>query len=123
MAEIIQFSGASEQRWNMVKEAIKKNLQQHGVPDDVINQALTELKKVYLEQINKTISVKFDIVDVEGLTEVQKKKLTEAFTQSTNILEEQINQYSATLLALIAGLYVRAIMAERGLKSSLKIDA
>jgi pimeloyl-CoA synthetase len=123
MAEIIQFSGASEQRWNMVKEAIKKNLQQHGVPDDVINQALTELKKVYLEQVNKTISVKFDIVDVEELTEVQKKKLTEAFTQSTNILEEQINQYSATLLALIAGLYVRAIMAERGLKSSLKIDA
>jgi pimeloyl-CoA synthetase len=123
MAEIIQFSGASEQRWNMVKEAIKKNLQQHGVPDDVINQALTELKKVYSEQINKTISVKFDIVDVEGLTELQKKKLTEAFTHSTNFLEEQINQYSVTLLALIAGLYVRAIMAERVLKSSLKIDA
>jgi pimeloyl-CoA synthetase len=123
MAEIIQFPGASEQSWNMVKEAIKKNLQQHGVPDDVINQALTELKKVYSEQINKTISVKFDIVDVEGLTELQKKKLTEAFTHSTNFLEEQINQYSVTLLALIAGLYVRAIMAERVLKSSLKIDA
>jgi pimeloyl-CoA synthetase len=115
MAEIIEFPGASEHSWHMVKEAIQKNLQQHGVPDDVINQALTELKKVYSEQINKTISVKFDIVDVEGLTEVQKKKLTEAFKQSTNFLEEQINQYSVTLLVLIAGLYVRAILAERGL--------
>jgi hypothetical protein len=123
MGEIIQFPGASEQSWNMVREAIKINMQQHGVPDDVVKQVLTELKKVYSEQINKTISIKFDIVDVEGLTEVQKKKLTEAFTQSTNILEEQINQYSVTLLALIAVLYVRAIMAERGLKSSLKIDA
>jgi hypothetical protein len=123
MGEIIQFQGASEQSWNMVREAIKINMQQHGVPDDVVKQVLTELKKVYSEQINKTISIKFDIVDVEGLTEVQKKKLTEAFTQSTNILEVQINQYSATLLALIAGLYVRAIMAERGLKSGLKIDA
>lgn len=123
MGEIIQFPGASEQSWNMVREAIKINMQQHGVPDDVVKQVLTELKKVYSEQINKTISIKFDIVDVEGLTEVQKKKLTEAFTQSTNILDEQINQYSATLLALIAVLYVRAIMAERGLKSSLKIDA
>jgi len=90
------------------------------VTDDVVEQVLTELKKVYSEQINKTISIKFDIVDVEGLTEVQKKKLTEAFTQSANILEEQINQYSVTLVVLIAGLYVRAIMAERGLKSSLK---
>jgi len=107
----------------MVREAIKTNIQQHGVPDDVVKQALTELKKVYSELINKTMSVKFDIVDVEGLTEVQKKKLTEAFTQGTNILEEQINQYSITLLAHIAGLHVRAIMAERGLKSSLKIDA
>jgi len=123
MGEIIQLPGASEQSWNMVREAIKINIQQHGVPDDVVKQVLTELKKVYSEQINKTISIKFDIVDVEGLTEVQKKKLTEAFTQSTNILEEQINQYSVTLLALIAVLYVRAIMAERGLKSSLKIDA
>jgi hypothetical protein len=123
MGEIIQLPGASEQSWNMVREAIKINIQQHGVPDDVVKQVLTELKKVYSEQINKTISIKFDIVDVEGLTEVQKKKLTEAFTQSTNILEEQINQYSATLLALISGLYVRAIMAERGSKSSLKIDA
>jgi hypothetical protein len=123
MGEIIQFPGASEQSWNMVREAIKINMQQHGVPDDVVKQVLTDLKKVYSEQINKTISIKFDIVDVEGLTEVQKKKLTEAFTQSTNILEEQINQYSVTLLALVAGLYVRAIMAERGLKSSLKIDA
>jgi hypothetical protein len=123
MAEIIHFPGASEQSWNMVREAIKTNIQQHGVPDDVVKQALTELKKVYSELINKTISVKFDIVDVEGLTEVQKKKLTEAFTQGTNILEEQINQYSITLLAHIAGLHVRAIMAERGLKSSLKINA
>jgi hypothetical protein len=123
MGEIIQFPGASEQSWNMVRDAIKINMQQYGVPDDVVKQVLTELKKVYLEQINNTISIKFDIVDVEGLTEVQKKKLTEAFTQSLNILEEQINQYSATLMALIAGLYVRAIMAERGLKSNMIIDA
>jgi predicted RNA-binding protein with PIN domain len=123
MGEIIQFPGVSEQSWNMVREAIRINIRQHGVPDDVVIQVLTELKKVYSEQINKQISIIFDIADVEGLTEVQKKKLTEAFTQSTNILEEQINRYSTTLLALIAGLYVRAIMAERGLKSSLKIDA
>jgi len=123
MAEIIQYPGASEQSWNMVREAIRINIQQHGVPDDVVEQVLAELKKVYSEQINKTISVKFDIVDVEGLTEIQRKKLTEAFTQSTNIMEEQINQYSITLLALIAGLYVRAIMAERGLKNSLNMDA
>jgi hypothetical protein len=123
MGEIIQFPGASEQSWNMVRDAIKINMQQYGVPDDVVKQVLTELKKVYLEQINNTISIRFDIVDVEGLTEVQKKKLTEAFTQSLNILEEQINQYSATLMALIAGLYVRAIMAERGLKSNMIIDA
>ena len=123
MAEIIQYPGASEQSWNMVREAIKINIQQHGVPDDAVDQVLAELKKVYSEQVNKTISVKFDIVDVEGLTEVQKKKLTETFKQSTNIMEEQINQYSIALLALIAGLYVRAIMAERGLNSKLDMDA
>lgn len=123
MAEIIHFPGASEQSWNTVRETIKMQMQQHGLPDDVVKQVLTELKKVYSEQINKTISVKFSIAEVGGLTEVQKKKLTEAFTQSTNILEEQINQYTITLLALIAGLYVRAILAEKGLKSSLKIDA
>lgn len=123
MAEIIQYPGASEQSWNMVREAIKINIKQHGVPDDAVDQVLAELKKVYSEQVNKTISVKFDIVDVEGLTEVQKKKLTETFKQSTNIMEEQINQYSIALLALIAGLYVRAIMAERGLNSKLDMDA
>jgi GTPase involved in cell partitioning and DNA repair len=107
----------------MVREAIKINIQHRGGPDDAVKQVLTELKKVYSELINKTMSVEYDIVDIEGLTEEQKKKLTEAFTKSTNVLEEQINQYMITLLAHIAGLYVRAIMAERGLKSSPKIDA
>ncbi len=123
MAEIIQYPGASEQSWNMVREAMKISIQQHGVPDDAVDQVLAELKKVYAEQINKTISVKYDIVDVEGLTEIQKKKLTEAFKQSTYIMEKQINQYSIALLAFIAGLYVRAILAERGLNSNLNMDA
>lgn len=123
MADIIHFPGASVQSWNMVKESIRIQMQQHGVPDDVVKQVFTELKRVYSVLISKTMSVKFDMVDVEGLTEAQKKKLTEVFTQSTSLLEEQFNQYSITLLALIAGLYVRSIMAERGLKSSLKMDA
>lgn len=123
MADIIHFPGASVQSWNMVRESIKIQIQQHGVPKGVVKQVLTELRGVYSGLISKTMSVKYDIVDVEGLTEAQKKKLTKVFTQSTNLLEEQINQYSITLLALIAGLYVRSIMAERGLRSSLNIDA